>query len=162
MSNFISSKNKFGCSICLKSLKDPAILSCNHMYCLPCVQNRQPSKCPSCSKSYIPRELEVNAALNGLLKDLAKDNLLRGNSDVRICEVCDKAFASKYCSTCNGYFCDGCLSTIHNNPVMKKHGVVDASTAIIYPACSVHSNKNVEYYCNTCNVLVCCGCSKRS
>ncbi len=139
----------FGCGRCLNLLNNPVTLPCDHVYCMPCLQSIHPSKCPFDEKMYVTKDLSVNPTLKDLIADFKSADLLGNHGDLNsMCQFCksDPKQPTKFCVKCEGYFCDECCASQHAPAPMKRHQIINASDAIVYPACEYHPVENIRFY----------------
>ncbi|XP_067650822.1 uncharacterized protein [Haliotis asinina] len=179
--------NHLTCVICTEVYTDPVTLQCNHTFCKSCLLKYTKTQseaikakfipCPSCrqrTKVTNPgnpveewvSHLKPSHVIQGLMDDFGPGT---EGFETGECSVCrnqqKKTPATSWCSSCDSFFCYGCLNLHEAMPLSRNHEVVILSessklkTASKRPfMCKHHSSKQIEFFCIDCNVAICTIC----
>lgn len=168
------------CLICTQSLHHPRVLDCLHTFCEECVVNNISKveheqekkyfiKCVRCSEvteipgddvSMLPYNFFASNAMDYLLIQCTKDNVL-------ICNGCqDKNVAVSRCVECSEFLCVTCVTAHRRIKVTKEHKIIDLDilrydkTSIHRPVyCPDHEPEMFTYFCEVCQELICKECT---
>ncbi|XP_064616879.1 probable E3 ubiquitin-protein ligase MID2 [Liolophura sinensis] len=192
------------CSICVDIFREPVSLPCHHSFCRECLRlfadksnsshqkgissspvtesSRRQINCPVCRSPAVLTDEGVNAPpvnteLCGKVNYFGQQDKL--TEDTPMCSVCEETTmspAAMFCSNCDGFFCQQCLTTMHpmKGP-FKRHTVkpvneilaqrtptssqmLDIKTESEHKSeCDKHSQL-LSIYCVTCKDVVCLDC----
>ncbi|XP_062850553.1 tripartite motif-containing protein 16-like isoform X2 [Trichomycterus rosablanca] len=170
-SNISVAQDKFTCSVCLDTLKDPVTTSCGHSFCIVCINKHWDQEddkgtysCPQCKETFTSRPaVSENTILAGVVEKLKKKKtqvaLSIGPEDVE-CDFCTgrKYKAVKSCLVCLASYCETHLQPHYESPAFKKHKLVKASRRLQDQICSQH-DKLLEVYCRTDQQCICLLCT---
>ena len=175
-----SDSEELRCGQCLKSYKDPRLLTCLHSFCFTCIQDhvtkhkwKRSMLCPLCNK-------EMNIPKDGL-SALTKDVYIKARQDTgklkhdSECEICsEKVSAMCRCLDCEINLCKPCKAKhappgsdqVHNflELVSQNHGK-NNKPAVPKLAqngfCNKHPEKELDIYCNKCKCAICESCKEQ-
>ncbi|XP_069051672.1 E3 ubiquitin/ISG15 ligase TRIM25-like isoform X1 [Lepisosteus oculatus] len=157
------------CVICLGLYKEPAVLPCQHSFCLRCIQdywvnkdNKDVYDCPQCRCAFpSPPSLEKNFTLCNIVEKLW---VRRSQPDVLVpgvlCDFCMdvSSCAIKTCLKCETSFCSFHLQTHITKLDPKEHKLVNPIGSFLERKCSEHG-KTLEFYCREDQCCVCVSCT---
>ncbi|XP_064616880.1 E3 ubiquitin-protein ligase TRIM41-like [Liolophura sinensis] len=183
------------CSICVDIFREPVSLPCHHSFCRECLRlfadKNNPSviessgrqiNCPVCRSPTVLTDEDVNALpvnteLCGKVEDFGQQDKL--TEDTPMCSMCEETSmspAAMFCSNCDGFFCQQCLTTMHPmkgpfkrhtvKPVneilaqssVEESEILDTKSESDYKSeCDKHS-QFLSIYCVPCKDVICPGC----
>lgn len=189
-------EEKLNCAICIQPYTEPRQLpGCPHCFCESCIVNlildlKKDEKlgiefeCPVCKlPSSSPRiedsahrwvtTLMLNEDIKAKCIEEIKTELPDTAKCCSHCLSCDKIVnASKYCFTCQKYYCCSCSITIHGFAVNQSHAVIDfeeerdmgkyeydLQMLNKFVTCSEHPKEIVTFYCEDEKKFCCLACS---
>jgi len=174
------------CVFCLKPVKDPMLLVCDHNICSSCLEEamlfseailsfsgkddkdtESCVSCPLCGSKTKQSEVKPNLVLRALASSEAQ--IAEAAEKKLVCGFCQEP-ATKICPFC-GALCDKHSEFLHVNGPMKTHEVAkiepgkkpqldwngSSSNGQTLPMCFTHK-KRCELVCQVCNTLVCPHC----
>ncbi|XP_046582795.1 E3 ubiquitin-protein ligase TRIM71-like [Haliotis rubra] len=175
--------NHLTCVICTEVFTDPATLQCNHTFCKSCLLKYTKTQseaiqaksilCPSCrqqTKVTNPdspveervSQLKPSHVIQSLMDDFG------GSQDVDACSVCkedgQRTPGTTWCTTCDDFFCDGCLKLHKKMPLSRDHEVLDVHIHINRKPkvrsfmCRIHKDEKIKLFCKDCRVSMCYVC----
>ncbi|KAK3604113.1 hypothetical protein CHS0354_025818 [Potamilus streckersoni] len=159
------------CCICLKRLRNPVTIPCNHIFCSGChkiyeEQNAREGSfaCPLCNR-------EVTVAPEVVSRVTKEDTNLRDASKDEICVKCDvcepKISATRRCLECEENYCHVCSETHLKMKASRNHtlyelGVLDQQQNVsphYREFCTKHTEEEIKMVCKTCkNIPLCLFC----
>ena len=172
------------CRICTVPYQDPRVLTCQHVFCVTCLDklcgSRASLTCPLCRKQTLvsttegvralPKPLALNRlrdTLNTYLNRQVTRSQVTGSEIARSqvtgsqsndCDVCDgdnRKTAILFCQDCLVKMCVTCFKEHQSLSSYAGH----VSTEIKhYPTCRLHSNNICKQCCTDCLVEVCVKC----
>ena len=155
------------CKLCSRSLTDPRLLPCLHVFCKSCLESLQSQNegtltCPTCYKTSphppadLPRHLRME-------REIASSRV-QGKGEM-MCGSCEnKNKAEAYCEDCSSGVCSTCIDLHKQLKVFKGHKVIPLNSTQLYSipvkpvSCTAHPCEVVKYYCTSCSILVCSEC----
>ena len=130
-------EDQLNCSVCLSKLKDPRTLSCFHSFCLKCLKALPQTqtvgrgkviKCPTCRrKSQLPQTGIAGLSSSFLLNNISEALHEIKDSQVTLCDTCDRSHTIAYCKQCTSYCCKDCLEVHNSQDMNKEHELVRIS-----------------------------------
>ena len=173
-------RDEVSCPVCQNIFKDPRHLSCQHSFCLECLQNWHRASgggnaitCPKCRTlstiptSYNLKDLPKSFYLNGFIDMLA---IKECNTTQVTCRNCNKKSSeASYCFQCCKFYCEQCLIAHNMMLDYKEHRVLavkefqdrDYVDVLKRPAfCSKprHEKEELKFFCEKCKMAVCQTC----
>ena len=159
------------CSICTEPYQQPRVLSCQHVFCLKCLESlcgtNKRVHCPLCRKTTLlntdtrenvaglPKPTvieEVGQTINSLVQSLS------GGAQSLPCELCPVSNVRKidtFCHECLQRMCNACFVKHLDISGFEEH----TRTAIAdLPICESHPVNFCQHYCTKCKVAVCVKC----
>ena len=173
-------KNHLECSVCqeqFSEINEPKILKCLHTFCKTCLeawlrqQREGELSCPTCRQI-----TECPNNIQGLPSNLFCKQLVeiveaysgQGQEDSPHCGICDEKKPLKfYCSDCNSFLCDDCISAHKKGKVFRGHhvkeiGNFESSDVQDYARranfCKKHKDE-MRFYCERCKICLCRDCA---
>ncbi|XP_067651306.1 uncharacterized protein [Haliotis asinina] len=138
--------NYLTCVICTEVFRDPVTLQCNHTFCKSCLLKYTKTQsegikakfipCPSCRQRTnvtnpgSPVEewishLKPSHVLQGLMDDFGPGTEASESGECSVCRNQQKKTpATSWCSSCDSFFCNGCLTLHGVMPLSRNHKVV--------------------------------------
>ncbi|XP_030835188.1 E3 ubiquitin-protein ligase Midline-1 isoform X4 [Strongylocentrotus purpuratus] len=178
-----SSPENLTCPLCLDIFDEATILtSCGHTFCRKCLKNYDLSHqdldhmiCPLCrevTKLSANRvdDFLANVTVNGLVDDYhAKCGGMNAILEMRPkCTACKRQeVAVSFCTTCNGYLCEQCLTghqnmslTFEAHEIVSIQDIISGKVSIghLSEKCCIHKQENKDMFCEDCKVHVCFKC----
>ncbi|XP_078402251.1 E3 ubiquitin-protein ligase TRIM62-like [Cetorhinus maximus] len=165
--------NQRTCLPCRKKLNDllhsmrvftyPITLTCNHSFCLRCIQDHLKHKssddnymCPECHIEFAekPRLLK-NAKLAEKVEKLSTFQERK-----TVCDYCfeEDVPAAMSCVQCETFFCVTHLRPHSEKPSLKDHALVDPTEARALRKCEEHK-ETLKLYCKQDHASICSLCS---
>ncbi len=146
------------CSVCLGENLNPRLLSCQHSFCLTCLQSLADRsrgnriQCPQCRKVTILPERGVEVLQADFRLNQMRDYVTAVSKKRKLCESDHPKGkpAKKHCHQCNSDFCEPCAE-IHTQ---RKLFVDHKLAPITVISCNKHE-KNFIYFCESCSRLLC-------
>ncbi|XP_060682962.1 E3 ubiquitin-protein ligase TRIM62-like [Hemiscyllium ocellatum] len=158
-----SYKDEITCSICLQIFTYPITLTCNHSFCLRCIQDHLKHKSPD--DNYMCPECQIEFAEKPrLLKNskLAEDveKLSKCQERRTVCDYCfeEDVPAAMSCIQCETFFCVTHLRPHSEKPSLKDHVLVDPTEARSLRKCEEHK-ETLKLYCKQDRASICSLCS---
>lgn len=165
------------CPICMERMESPKHLTCQHAFCMACLEDwtKQPGNssrsisCPVCRKNThldsgvhnLPTDINVirlidvlNANMQSCSLDSAQSSQFTptSGSESKNCAH-DNSPAVGYCETCIEHLCTRCMKIHKQEPALSNHFV--RSTV---HNCPLHAKKLLDFFCPRCKKLVCGVC----
>ena len=161
------------CSICMETFDDPRVLTCQHVFCLKCLEalckSLKVATCPIC-RTDVP--LDKQNGVQSLPKPLILNKLRETLSSLletpkvgqtvptctEICVLCEglvKSPATLLCQDCQENMCNGCFDNHVTASGFEGHVSSDIKR---YPSCTTHSSTLCKQYCTNCLVPTCVKC----
>ena len=196
MATALEKEENLNCVICMQIFTEPRQLpGCQHCYCESCIVNLildlkrdeklgsqfecPVCKLPSCSPGMddsVHRwvtTLEINEDVKAKCIEEKKTELPDTAKCCIQCLSCEKTvIASKYCLTCQKYYCESCSNTLHGFTVNQSHAVIDSiedgdvgkyedylQMLNKFVTCSEHPKEFVTFYCEDEKKFCCLVCS---
>ncbi|XP_041457053.1 transcription intermediary factor 1-alpha-like [Lytechinus variegatus] len=155
------------CSICLKTINEPKLLTCSHTFCKSCLEklsdaqvNRSVLPCPICKKTTaVPKgeigNLQTYQALQSVVDDLKNQR--------HPCTSCEKSpLAKVHCQECGKYMCDECQKIHKMWGTFSQHQVVDITDFCSgklqlkkRATCKKHPTADASCFCIDCRMYIC-------
>ncbi|XP_030064487.1 E3 ubiquitin/ISG15 ligase TRIM25-like [Microcaecilia unicolor] len=165
------------CAICLEVFRNPVTIGCGHTFCIECLQVYWDYQadyaltpcCPQCREIHTSRP---RLCKNTVLADLVECFMqykegttgtalpdLAGPGDIP-CDACtsDKQKSAKFCLQCMASFCEPHLRPHYENPVFKRHKLLEAVTDFQVSLCQKH-NRMQELFCRKDGLCICYACA---
>ncbi|KAM3866168.1 tripartite motif-containing protein 16 [Diretmus argenteus] len=160
--------DRFRCSICLETLKDPVAIPCGHSYCMGCISNywdeedhsSKANNCPQCRHTFSSRPiLKRNTILAEMVEKLTKSSHGSLSPEDVACDCCPAGTskAVRSCLVCMASYCETHLRPHGESPALRKHVLVEATVQLQDRVCP-HHDKLLEIYCRTDQQCVCLLC----
>ena len=150
------------CALCNESMNDPRILSCDHSFCLKCLESevllKESSKCPTCQTVFqIPQD-----GLKDLKKNEFIERLKSFKQSYTHCDACKEKQAVRFCVDCSFNYCSTCLLLHQKIPTSSNHQLLpiakeEENIYRKYSICEEHSEV-INLFCEDCNVVSCAHC----
>ena len=160
----------FQCSICLETLinKQPRLLSCEHVFCTPCIQRfcwGNMAHCPGCmSQTQLPPGGVLALPGNTDISKLREREQELSARREYFCQMCRKRDAKVefFCTSCSkGLICKACYCKHQRIPALREHNVYPfEETMLVQPTqeCKKHGEL-LEYFCPQCEEAICAACT---
>ncbi|XP_067837598.1 E3 ubiquitin/ISG15 ligase TRIM25-like [Heptranchias perlo] len=159
-------EDELTCAVCLQVYQDPVVLSCQHSFCLKCIEGvwaQTPGpegfECPQCRRKFNPRpSLERNFTLCNIVEKYNQSQPLAKSSRV-VCDTCIKnpSPAVKTCLKCEASFCSLHLKPHLLKEAYKDHTLIEPVADLTDRQCVDHK-KVLEFYCKDDAECVCVSC----
>lgn len=169
------------CAQCNDFYQQPKLLSCNHYYCLNCIQkltdncDGKPLNCPKCQGETIISSNGAASLQSAFFVERMKDiyyKVAKMEGKIEsLCEQCTAAnLAVSFCRQCAEFVCAECVISHKNLKIfvghvvmtmgeLKERGHKDIPLKVTPPIqCDVHCQE-VGLFCFDCNKLICCDCT---
>ncbi|XP_067837611.1 E3 ubiquitin/ISG15 ligase TRIM25-like [Heptranchias perlo] len=167
-------EDELTCAVCLQVYQDPVVLSCQHSFCLKCIEGvwaKTPGpegfECPQCHRKFNPRpSLERNFTLCNIVEKYTRSQPPADSARV-LCEYCIEnptpalRLGRKSCPMClKG---ETSLCSLHLKPHLlkeadKDHTLIEPVTDLTDRQCVDHK-KVLEFYCEDDAECVCVSCT---
>eukprot|EP00732_Lithocolla_globosa_P005662 Lithocolla_globosa_v1_NODE_6006_length_1151_cov_7.972628.p2 type:complete len:316 gc:universal NODE_6006_length_1151_cov_7.972628:100-1047(+) len=150
------------CPVCFDLYRDPVVLPCSHTFCLSCVKELDPSRCPLDRKPFAKTSVDTlpkNYVASAVIEELEQQPT--PSKPVSCCE-CEEQAATLWCEEC-GALCSSCSGHFHAKGRRRSHQVVPLGKKKRVEglvACVRHPHAKEDIYCETCQVLVCHLCER--
>ena len=178
-------EDQITCPVCLEIFREPKVLSCYHVFCLPCLESaRRKVKsgdqllCPQCRAPVdIPPQKGLSALqtafhINSLIEiydliQIKSKSPSATAAPVCTCANCGPESEARYfCPQCSGFLCEDCR-VIHGKwPKYSQHTPStisgEGSPKNGELSCTRHPSQPPIYYCQRCASLVCSECLDES
>lgn len=157
------------CSICLKTINEPKLLTCSHTFCKSCLERVSAAQhdptnlsCPICRKlTAVPQGevgmLQTYQALKSVVDDMKNQQ--------HTCTTCEKEkppLAVAFCQECGTYMCAECQKVHGQWGSFARHQVVGTSdlgsgkiTLRRRATCKKHPNEEASCFCIECRKYIC-------
>ncbi|XP_033119045.1 tripartite motif-containing protein 2-like [Anneissia japonica] len=141
-------KNNLQCAICFEKIKEPRTLTCQHSYCLKCldqlIQTDGHLKCPQCRQEDqdIGRVDLISLGCNKMISYLLENMEKVESEKPTTCSSCDN-LPEFHCSECFLYLCEHCTERHKITPDLKDHQFYTLEK-------DGRPNSVQEFYCSTC------------
>ncbi|XP_067837610.1 E3 ubiquitin/ISG15 ligase TRIM25-like [Heptranchias perlo] len=160
-------EDELTCAVCLQVYQDPVVLSCQHSFCLKCiegvwVQTPGPEgfECPQCRQKFNPRpSLKRNFTLCNIVEKYKRSQPPAESARV-VCDTCieNPSPAVKTCLKCEASFCSLHLKPHLLKGAYKDHTLIEPVADLTDRQCVDHK-KGLEYYCKDDADCVCVSCT---
>ncbi|XP_067834732.1 E3 ubiquitin/ISG15 ligase TRIM25-like [Heptranchias perlo] len=160
-------EDELTCAVCLQVYQDPVVLSCQHSFCLKCiegvwVQTPGPEgfECPQCRQKFNPRpSLKRNFTLCNIVEKYKRSQPPADSARV-MCDTCieNPSPAVKTCLKCEASFCSLHLKPHLLKGAYKDHTLIEPVADLTDRQCVDHK-KVLEYYCKDDADCVCVSCT---
>ena len=174
-------KKELECSVCqeqFSEINEPKILKCLHTFCKTCLeawirQHREGElSCPTCRHITECPNSDINRLPSSLfykqMLEIVEAYSGQGQEDSPRCGNCDERKSLKlYCSDCNCFLCDDCVSFHKKGKIFNGHNVKEISNlkssdvqdyARKTSICKKHDDE-LRYYCDKCKICICRDCA---
>lgn len=157
------------CSICLKTINEPKLLTCSHTFCKACLErlsdaqvNRTVLPCPICKKtSAVPKGEVGNLQTYQALKSVV-DDMKNKRHDCTSCEKEKPPAAVAFCQECGTYMCADCQKIHSQWGTFARHQVLgtgEFSSGKISlkkrATCKKHPTDDASCFCIECRKYIC-------
>ncbi|CAN0391619.1 unnamed protein product [Lampetra fluviatilis] len=150
------------CPICLDAFRCPCTLSCDHLFCLKCVEGTwdaaESFSCPKCRVTFHQGpKLIKNFTLANLVEQRRATEKM---ATVVLCDFCNDGTTAAL-KTCLRYETSYCVTHVkphQENPKFSDHVLVDPGTNPEERKCKTH-RKKIKFYCRQDKILVCTTCT---
>ena len=170
--------SKLNCNKCSKSLNEPKLLPCFHVFCkLPCLEElaaQDPEgktlTCPTCGHlATLPDSGVAGLPMDFQVEYLFKQKIACEKADTPNCDNCKESEATKFCQQCGKFMCDKCREkhmqmweAFKNHTLLSTDQVKDNAIEILAPKqilkCEKHPKMELRMFCETCSELICSDC----
>ncbi|XP_067834050.1 E3 ubiquitin/ISG15 ligase TRIM25-like [Heptranchias perlo] len=160
-------EDELTCAVCLQVYQDPVVLSCQHSFCLKCIEGvwaQTPGpegfECPQCRQKFNPRpSLERNFTLCNIVEKYNQSQPPADSARV-VCDTCieNPSPAVKTCLICLASFCSLHLKPHLLKEAYKDHTLIEPVTDLTDRQCVDHK-KVLEFYCEDDTECVCVSCT---
>ncbi|XP_067834960.1 E3 ubiquitin/ISG15 ligase TRIM25-like [Heptranchias perlo] len=159
-------EDELTCAVCLQVHQDPVVLSCQHSFCLKCIEGlwaQTPGpegfECPQCHRKFNPRpSLERNFTLCNIVEKYKRSQPAADSARV-VCDYCveNPSPAVKTCLKCEISLCSHHLKPHLLNKAFSGHTLIEPVADLKDRQCVDHK-KILEYYCEDDAECVCVSC----
>ncbi|XP_067834718.1 E3 ubiquitin/ISG15 ligase TRIM25-like [Heptranchias perlo] len=159
-------EDELTCAVCLQVYQDPVVLSCQHSFCLKCIEGvwaQTPGpegfECPQCRQKFNPRpSLKRSFTLCNIVEKYNQSQPLAKSSRV-VCDTCieNPSPAVKTCLKCEASFCSLHLKPHSLKEAYKDHTLIEPVADLTDRQCVDHK-KVLEFYCKDDAECVCVSC----
>ncbi|XP_067834721.1 E3 ubiquitin/ISG15 ligase TRIM25-like isoform X1 [Heptranchias perlo] len=159
-------EDELTCAVCLQVYQDPVVLSCQHSFCLKCIEGlwaQTPGpegfECPQCHRKFNPRpSLERNFTLCNIVEKYKRPQPAADSARV-VCDYCveNPSPAVKTCLKCEISLCSHHLKPHLLNKAFSGHTLIEPVADLEDRQCVDHK-KILEYYCEDDAECVCVSC----
>ena len=176
-------QNLLVCDACKKTINEPKMLSCSHLFCKACLENLvtqdkdnadeegKKLDCPTCGSKTTLKPDENAAALPDnefAIKLLASVGPNR-RQEASVCSYCRKEPCIAICMECEMLLCHKCFGFHDTWPANRNHVLLSVSEVINCDyeqqqvgaealSCTGHKDATPKFYCETCKELICMKC----
>ncbi|XP_067837836.1 E3 ubiquitin/ISG15 ligase TRIM25-like [Heptranchias perlo] len=159
-------EDELTCAVCLQVYQDPVVLSCQHSFCLKCIEGvwaQTPGpegfECPQCRQKFNPRpSLKRNFTLCNIVEKYNQSQPPADSARV-VCDACieNPSPAVKTCLFCLASFCSLHLKPHLLKEAYKDHTLIEPVADLTDRQCVDHK-KVLEFYCKDDAECVCVSC----
>ncbi|XP_067834036.1 E3 ubiquitin/ISG15 ligase TRIM25-like [Heptranchias perlo] len=159
-------EDELTCAVCLQVYQDPVVLSCQHSFCLKCIEGvwaQTPGpegfECPQCRQKFNPRpSLKRNFTLCNIVEKYNQSQPPADSAHV-VCDACieNPSPAVKTCLFCLASFCSLHLKPHLLKEAYKDHTLIEPVADLTDRQCVDHK-KVLEFYCKDDAECVCVSC----
>ncbi|XP_067834040.1 E3 ubiquitin/ISG15 ligase TRIM25-like [Heptranchias perlo] len=160
-------EDELTCAVCLQVYQDPVVLSCQHSFCLKCIEGvwaQTPGpegfECPQCRQKFNPRpSLKRNFTLCNIVEKYKRSQPPAESAHV-VCDTCieNPSPAVKTCLKCEASFCSLHLKPHLLKEAYKDHTLIEPVADLTDRQCVDHK-KVLEFYCKDDAECVCVSCT---
>ncbi|XP_067834591.1 E3 ubiquitin/ISG15 ligase TRIM25-like [Heptranchias perlo] len=160
-------EDELTCAVCLQVYQDPVVLSCQHSFCLKCIEGvwaQTPGpegfECPQCRQKFNPRpNLKRNFTLCNIVEKYNQSQPPADSARV-LCEYCieNPSPAVKTCLKCKTSLCSLHLKLHLLNKTFSGHTLIEPVADLTERQCLDHK-KVLEFYCKDDAECVCVSCT---
>ncbi|XP_067834715.1 E3 ubiquitin/ISG15 ligase TRIM25-like [Heptranchias perlo] len=160
-------EDELTCAVCLQVYQDPVVLSCQHSFCLKCIEGvwaQTPGpegfECPQCRQKFNPRpNLKRNFTLCNIVEKYNQSQPPADSARV-LCEYCieNPSPAVKTCLKCKTSLCSLHLKLHLLNKTFSGHTLIEPLADLTERQCLDHK-KVLEFYCKDDAECVCVSCT---
>eukprot|EP00057_Strongylocentrotus_purpuratus_P005056 XP_003730096.1 PREDICTED: tripartite motif-containing protein 2 [Strongylocentrotus purpuratus] len=163
------------CPLCIDRLQKPKVLSCQHTFCVGCLElwvakNNDQLSCPVCRNEYeLPQagvhSLPDNFFVNSIIDFIGRKR--QASATALTCHGCENE-ASHYCTNCEEELCFDCAGAHRRLRLTKNHKLttldehqssgmrVDCDFAKQDDKmCRSHRGYLLELFCHSCDIPIC-------
>ena len=174
-------RNHLECSVCqeqFSEINEPKILKCLHTFCKTCLeawlrqQREGKLSCPTCRQiTECPNNIQSlpsNLFCKQLVEIVEAYSGQGQEEDSPHCGICDEKKPLKfYCSDCNSFLCEDCVSAHKRGKVFSGHHVKEIGNfessdvqdfARRANFCKKHKDE-MRFYCERCQICICRDCA---